>query len=104
MARGRTARRGADHGIFWPGYVDVLSTLLLVFTFLLSIFMLAQYFVSQESSGKDQALRRLNRQIADALPDAELVILPVLRHAILLEAAEQVAPPVLDFLRCHSGS
>ncbi|HRX37771.1 MAG TPA: alpha/beta hydrolase [Aestuariivirga sp.] len=47
---------------------------------------------------------RLNRQIADALPDAELVILPVLRHAILLEAAEQVAPPVLDFLRCHSGS
>ena len=47
---------------------------------------------------------RLNRQIADALPDAELVILPVLRHAILLEAADQVAPPVLDFLRRHRGS
>ncbi|MFO1123262.1 MAG: alpha/beta hydrolase [Hyphomicrobiales bacterium] len=44
---------------------------------------------------------RLNRQIADALPDSELVILPVLRHAILLEAADQVAPPVLDFLRRH---
>lgn len=44
---------------------------------------------------------RLNRQIAEALPDAELVILPVLRHAILLEAAEQVAPPVLDFLNRH---
>lgn len=65
MARGRSARRSADHGIFWPGYVDVLSTLLLVFTFLLSIFMLAQYFVSQESSGKDNVLRRLNRQIAE---------------------------------------
>jgi len=25
----------------------------------------------------------------------------VLRHAILLEASEQVAPPVLDFLRRH---
>src|SRR5690606_14378506 len=36
-----------------------------VFTFLLSIFMLAQYFVSQESSGKDAALRRLTRQIAE---------------------------------------
>ena len=47
---------------------------------------------------------RLNRQIAAALPDAELVILPVLRHAILLEAAEQVAPPVLDFLRRHRMS
>ena len=64
MARGR-GRHGAQHGDFWPGYVDVLSTLLLVFTFLLSIFMLAQYFVSQEASGKDAALRRLTRQIAE---------------------------------------
>jgi pimeloyl-ACP methyl ester carboxylesterase len=46
---------------------------------------------------------RLNKEIAAALPDAELVILPVLRHAILLEAAEQVAPPVLDFLRRHKA-
>jgi len=58
-------RRTAQYGEFWPGYVDVLSTLLLVFTFLLSIFMLAQYFVSQESSGKDAALRRLTRQITE---------------------------------------
>ena len=47
---------------------------------------------------------RLNREIAAALPDAELVILPVLRHAILLEAADQVAPPVLDFLRRHRSA
>ena len=64
MARTRAARRGGDYGTFWPGYVDVLSTLLLVFTFLLSVFMLAQYFVSQEASDKDNALRQLNRQIA----------------------------------------
>jgi 3-oxoadipate enol-lactonase len=44
---------------------------------------------------------RLNTQIAAALPSSELVILPVLRHAILLEAADKVAPPVLDFLRRH---
>ena len=42
---------------------------------------------------------RLNREIAAAMPDAELVILPVLRHAILLEAPDAVAPPVRDFLR-----
>ncbi len=42
---------------------------------------------------------RLNRRIAEALPNSELVILPVLRHAILIEAADQVAPPVLRFLR-----
>ena len=58
MARGRS-RRGADYQEFWPGYVDVLSTLLLVVTFLLSIFMVAQFYVSQESSGKDTVLRRL---------------------------------------------
>lgn len=63
MARG--SRRSADYGEFWPGYVDVLSTLLLVVTFLLSIFMLAQYFVTEEASGKDNALRRLTRQIAE---------------------------------------
>ncbi|KUO55448.1 MAG: hypothetical protein APF80_08750 [Alphaproteobacteria bacterium BRH_c36] len=62
MAR---TRRGADYGEFWPGYVDALSTLLLVVTFLMSIFMLAQYFATQESSGKDTALNRLNRQIAE---------------------------------------
>ena len=65
MPRARAGRRGGEYGEFWPGYVDVLSTLLLVFTFLLSIFMLAQYFVTQEASGKDTALRRLNRQIAE---------------------------------------
>src|SRR3972149_2535401 len=64
MARGRM-RRGGDYSLFWPGYVDVLSTLLLVVTFMLSIFMLAQYFVTEEASGKDSALRRLNRQIAE---------------------------------------
>jgi 3-oxoadipate enol-lactonase len=42
---------------------------------------------------------RLNRQIAAAMPNAELAILPVLRHAILLEAPEVVAPPVRAFLR-----
>jgi chemotaxis protein MotB len=57
-------RRGAEEMNYWPGYVDVLSTLLLVVTFLLSIFMLAQFFVSQEASGKDSLLKRLTRQIA----------------------------------------
>jgi chemotaxis protein MotB len=64
MARGR-ARRSGDYGEFWPGYVDVLSTLLLVVTFLLSIFMLAQYFATEEASGKDNALKRLTRQIVE---------------------------------------
>jgi chemotaxis protein MotB len=64
MAYGR-ARKSSNYGEFWPGYVDVLSTLLLVVTFLMSVFMVAQFYVSQEASGKDTALRRLTRQIAE---------------------------------------
>jgi chemotaxis protein MotB len=65
MALSRSRRSSGGHDLFWPGYVDVLSTLLLVVTFLLSVFMVAQFYVSQESSGKDTALRRLQRQIAE---------------------------------------
>jgi chemotaxis protein MotB len=65
MALSRARRAGGGHDHFWPGYVDVLSTLLLVVTFLLSVFMVAQFYVSQEATGKDTALRRLQRQIAD---------------------------------------
>lgn len=45
---------------------------------------------------------RLNRQIAEAMPNSELVILDGLKHAILIEASERVAPPVLRFLAAHS--
>ena len=41
---------------------------------------------------------RLNESIAGQLRRSELVILPGLRHAILLEAPERVAVPVLAFL------
>lgn len=64
MARGRS-RRSGEYAEFWPGYVDVLSTLLLVVTFLMSLFMIAQYFAAQEASGKDSALKRLTLQISE---------------------------------------
>lgn len=45
---------------------------------------------------------RLNEQIAKAMPQAELVVLKGLRHAILLEAADKVAAPMLEFLTRQS--
>ncbi|MBK8085507.1 MAG: peptidoglycan -binding protein [Devosia sp.] len=50
---------------YWPGFVDALSSLLLVIIFLLSLFMLSQFFLGQEISGKDDAMTRLNAQIAE---------------------------------------
>ena len=41
---------------------------------------------------------RLNQQIHDALPNSELVILPELKHIILLEAGEVVARHLADFM------
>ena len=49
----------------WPGYVDVLSTLLMVIIFVLMVFVIAQFFLSTALSSKDDALIRLNRQIAE---------------------------------------
>src|SRR5579871_2368196 len=58
------SRRGRDRAIdYWPGFVDALSTLLLVFTFLLTVFMIAQFFLTQEISGKETVLNRLTAQI-----------------------------------------
>ena len=50
---------------YWPGFVDALSTMLLIIIFLLSVFMLSQYFLTREVSGKDSALDLLNRQIEE---------------------------------------
>jgi chemotaxis protein MotB len=48
----------------WPGYVDALSTLLMVIIFVLLVFVLAQAFLSVALNGRDQALDRLGKQVA----------------------------------------
>jgi chemotaxis protein MotB len=62
LARARRPQRPVD---YWPGFVDALSTMLLMFTFLLSVFVLGQFFLSRDVTGKDTALQRLNRQIEE---------------------------------------
>ncbi len=47
----------------WPGYVDVLSTLLMVIVFVLMIFVVAQLYLSQALTGKDQTLAKLSQQL-----------------------------------------
>jgi chemotaxis protein MotB len=49
----------------WPGFVDAISTLLIIILFLLMVFTLAQYFLSEALSGRNEALARLNRQVAE---------------------------------------
>ena len=62
MALARTRRDGGMN--YWPGFVDALSTLILGIVFLLSVFVVVQFFLSQEVTNKDTVLARLNAQIA----------------------------------------
>ncbi|CDZ57396.1 peptidoglycan -binding protein [Neorhizobium galegae] len=64
MALGKSRRR--ERGVdYWPGFVDALSTLLLAIMFLLTVFVLAQFLLSREITGRDEVLNRLNSQIAE---------------------------------------
>ncbi len=59
-------RRGGGEPLNpWPGYVDALSTLLMVIIFVLLVFVLAQAFLGVALTGKDRALDKLGRQVAE---------------------------------------
>jgi len=64
MAGSRRTRRGGQTVDYWPGFVDALSTLLIAIIFLILLFTLAQYFLNQALSGRDDALEKLNQQVA----------------------------------------
>ena len=49
----------------WPGFVDAISAMLIIVIFLLMVFTLAQSFLSEMLSGRNEALDRLNRQVAE---------------------------------------
>ena len=59
------ARARRDSGMnYWPGFVDVLSSFILGIIFLLTVFLFVQFYLTQEVTGKDTALNRLNAHIA----------------------------------------
>jgi chemotaxis protein MotB len=61
LAKYRRSESGMN---YWPGFVDALSTLILSIIFILTVFVVVQFVLQQEISGKDTALQRLNAQIA----------------------------------------
>ena len=56
----------------WPGWVDALSTLVMVIIFVLMVFVIAQTYLSAALSGREQALQRLTQQVSEL---AELLAL-----------------------------
>ena len=52
-----------DSTNIWPGFVDVLATLLIVIIFVLMVFTVSQIYLSDAISGRDKALEDLKNQI-----------------------------------------
>ena len=73
---------------YWPGFVDALSTLVLGIIFLLTIFVVVQFYLTQEVTGKETALTRLNAQIAQL---TELLSLEKLGKLSIEEQASQLS-------------
>ncbi len=84
----RPLRRAQGSDDTWPGFVDALSTLLLVLVFLLSIFALAQFFLGNALSGRDAALEQLRSQVAEL---GELLSLERKANADLRQSVAQLS-------------
>ena len=65
MAAASSRRRGGSADYTWPGYVDALTTLLMVLIFLLSLFSVAQFTLSDALSNRESAIDSLKKQVGD---------------------------------------
>ncbi|MEQ9200305.1 MAG: hypothetical protein RLN80_09975, partial [Rhodospirillales bacterium] len=65
MAGSSFRRNARNRDLTWPGFVDALATLLMVIIFLLMIFVIAQVFLGFQLSGRDEALKKLNVEVAE---------------------------------------
>ena len=63
MITNKIRRRHVDYT--WPGFVDALSSLLMVIIFVLMIFVLSQFFLSQKINGQDEALVKLKSNLIE---------------------------------------
>ena len=64
VSRSLRNRLGESTNI-WPGFVDVLATLLIVIIFVLMVFTVSQIYLSDAISGRDKALQELRIQISE---------------------------------------
>ena len=63
MIQNRIRKKQLDYT--WPGFVDALSSLLMVIIFVLMIFVISQFFISQKMSGQDEALVKLKNNLTE---------------------------------------
>ncbi len=57
--------RNKSENYTWPGFVDALASLLMVIIFVLMVFVIAQFYISQKLSGKDKAIVEMEDRIIE---------------------------------------
>ncbi|MEX2518923.1 MAG: peptidoglycan -binding protein [Paracoccaceae bacterium] len=65
MAAGRLSQRARSSAAIWPGFVDAMTALLLVLMFVLSIFMIVQFVLRVEITGKDTLIDQQEDRLGD---------------------------------------
>lgn len=78
-------RRSLD---IWPGFVDALSSVLLVFIFLLLVFTLGHFTLTDRLRGRERALQRLDVEVGRL---AELLSLEEAKSAQLRETVGELS-------------
>src|SRR5271170_2088767 len=69
IARNRGRRSSID---IWPGFVDALAQLLMVIIFILLVFTVGQFYLSDALSGRDAALKQLQQRISQLADELAL--------------------------------
>ena len=70
----------------WPGFVDVLATLLMVIIFILMVFTVSQIYLSDAISGRDKALDNLRNQINEL---SKILIIETKEKENILQSLEK---------------
>lgn len=88
-------RRGARSINVWPGYVDALSSLLMVVIFVILVFTIAQFLLSEILSSQESELTSLHRQVAQL---AEMLGLEKKRSEVLTGQITELSDVIGDLI------
>lgn len=99
-------RRGRRQLDIWPGFVDALAALLLVFLFVLLIFALSQYFLTDRLADRDETVAKLEERVAalsDRLADARTARERTAAELLATHAAREDRRAERDAARKRAG-
>jgi chemotaxis protein MotB len=65
MSLSRLGNRGRPSDFTWPGFVDALASLLMVFVFVLMVFVIIQANLSFRISGQDSRITALQNELLE---------------------------------------